>query len=90
MLNTLENAQGRPLMKKNCLSLLRRPEPGANREMKPETWTSIALGDSQSTSRTLSAHSPSRNAPPFQGRSIRFNLEIDCHWDELLSRLGPP
>ena len=34
------------MTKKNCLSLLGRPEPGENREMKPETWTVIAMGAS--------------------------------------------
>ena len=55
-LDTLGNEQGRPLTKKNCLSLLKRPEPGANREMKPETWTVIALEDGQDISCALSDH----------------------------------
>jgi hypothetical protein len=55
-LDTLGNEQGRPLTKKNCLSLLGRPEPGANREMKPVTWTVIELEDSQDTSYALGVH----------------------------------
>ena len=37
--------QGRPLIKKNCRSVVVLPQPRANFEINPTTWTRLFAGD---------------------------------------------